>query len=148
MSIDWDIFNEIRKKDIFIGKLNISECYSRKHQPIIDRINFHSAMRAFEYDEMERYGKDNDFLEELYSTLNQEQVQFIKDEIHQSEGGYEFKIISDIPSWKPEWQKGYEKPLMQVWVDQSVGWCEDDYYGFVYVEIIENNKYLQWSYSM
>jgi len=145
---DWDLLEDNRKKDVFVGKLNISEGYRRKCQPIIDKINFHSAMRSFEYDEMERYGRDNDFLEDLYSTLNEKQIELIKYEISQSEGGSGFEMISDIPSWEAEWRKGYDKPLMQVWVDQSVGCCEDDYYGYVYVEIIPDKKYLKWFYSM
>jgi hypothetical protein len=148
--IDWELIGEVRyKKDIFIGKLNVSDCYRRKHQPIIDRINYHSAMDAMYNDEIAHAEEDGEFMEDLFSTLNENQVEFIKFEISESEGGYGFKIISDKPSWKPEWEKGYDKPLMNVWVDQSSGYpCEDCYSGFVYVELIENEKYIQWSFSM
>ena len=146
--MNWDLFDETTDKDVFVGKLNISEGYRRKRFPIELKLDYESGMKAYYKDEIERHSKDNVLLDGVYSSLSDEQVEFIKYEIEQSEGGVDFKIISDMPSWKPEWRKGYSKPLMQVWVDQSVGHCEDDYYGYVYIEIIPDKKYLKWYYSM
>lgn len=145
---DWDSLEDIRVKDIFIGKLNVSEGYRRKHQPIIDRINCFSAMNDMYADERARAKIDNDFMEALYSTLNDSEIQFIKDEIEQSEGGYEFNFIRDKPNLAPECEKDDDNCFTTYAEQWSEYPCEDCYSGYVYVELIENEKYLKWSFSM
>ena len=146
---NWDLVEDVRgKKDIFIGKLNVSEGYRRKHQPIIDRIDFHSAMDSMYYYEIARGKVDKEFLDNLYSTLDDNQIQFIKEEIEQSEGGYEFKFIKDKPNLAPKCEKDNDNCFTTYAEQWSEYPCEDCYSGYVYVEFIENKKYLKWSFSM
>ena len=135
-------------KDKFIGKLNITECYNRKRQPIIDQINFNDAMNGYHEDLNFRYEQDEKILDDLYQTLNDEQIQFIKDEIEESEGGYDFEIINYKPSLEIEFHKT-ESHEFNTFVDQYNS-CpyEDCYSGYVYIELEENTKFLKWSYSM
>jgi len=135
-------------KDKFIGKLNITECYNRKHQPIIDQINFNSAMDGWQEELNLQYEQDKKVLDELYKTLNDRQIQFIKDEIEESCGGSSFQIINNKPSLNVEFEK--EEPHeFNTFVDQWNNYpCEDCYSGYVYVEIEEDKKYLMWHYEM
>jgi len=140
---DFDVFPNY-KKDKFLGKINVSEAYSRKRDVAFSLMGLDSYYRG----ENKRLKEQKEFLESFYTTLTKEQVEFIKDEIEQSEGGDDFEIIKQKPSCEAEWLKGYDKPLMQVWVDQTCGMSGDDYSGYVYIEIIENEKYLKWFYAM
>ncbi len=103
-------------------------------------------MDSYYREENKRHKKQKEFLEAFYCTLTEEQVEFIKDEIEQSEGGDNFELIKDKPGWGAEWTKGYDKPLMQVWVDQTCGMSGDSYSGYVYIEIEPDKLYLKWFY--
>lgn len=135
------------KKDTFIGKLNITEAYKRRQEHIMLPRLMADAYGSWHDEMMEQSKKDYNVTESLFSTLSEDQILFIKGEIEESEGGTNFEIITSKPSFDPEFTKddGY---LMNVWVDQSCGMAGDDYYGYVYVEIIEDEKYLKWYYSM
>lgn len=111
---------------------------------IVEQVSFTDVIE----DENERYQRDAKVLNELYSTLMDEQIDFIKSEIEESEGGVDFEIVENKPKWDMEREKE-DNNEFNVWVDQSTyGESYDSYHGYVYIEIIPNKKYLKWYYSM
>ena len=140
--------SEEKKKDVFIGKLNISDCYRRKTEAISEKLHYESAMRDYYIEEIAKAEEDKQLLREIYSTLNSDQIQFIENEIKESEGGYDFKIITEKPILQIEHEKE-DDDSFNTYVEQWSSYpCEDCYSGYVYLELIENKKYLKWSYSM
>ena len=91
---------------------------------------------------------DEAILDKVFSSLSANQVEFIKTEIEESEGGHHFEILNDKPDLEIEYEKEDENSF-NTYVSQWNEYpCEDCYSGYVYVELEENKKYLKWSYSM
>jgi len=103
-----------------------------------------SAMDDYYYVEAERQAKnEKEVFDELEKSLCKDFLLDIKNCIKDCDGGYDLKIVN-----KPRgsFQKENYDFIKHIYVDQSCGYCEDDYYGEVYIPL-PDNKYLQFSYQ-
>lgn len=149
--IDWDDLPLVKKKkEILIGKLNVSEAYARIREPIKNDLLCQAGMRAWHKEEMEMIKKDLAILQSVYDSLSNEEIQFIKDEIDECCSAWGFEIVKDKPSFAPDYTKEDDDCLFDLYINQTVngGYTGDEFAGDIYIELIPNKKYLKWSYCM
>lgn len=102
------------------------------------------AMNDYYAKESEKQAKnEKEVFYILKQTLCEDFITDIHDCINDCEGGYDF-IIVDKPCG--DFQEENYDFIKHIYVDQSCGYCGDDYYGEVYIPL-PNNKYLQFSYQ-
>jgi len=138
-----------KQKDIVIDEINIVECFNRRRDELNAHLSYISYLReeAKEADIMLQ--KDNKVLSDLFSTLNQGQVDFIKNEIEECHS-FNFSIIDKIPENIPlEYSKDEENPnSFDLYIKQWSSYpCEDCFEGIAFLVIIPNEKVLSWHYS-
>lgn len=92
----------------------------------------------------EEYARDQKVWEEVKKIVTPAFFKLIEEEIQESEGGWDFKIVDE-----PEGVYQDSVDGIKVWVNQTEngGYSGDSFSGTVSVEL-PNKKYLQWDYAM
>ena len=102
----------------------------------------HRDLMACEKSREKGYKKDQEILDKIKKEVSAEFYKKIEEEMEESEGGWNLKIVDSPPNIESEGYKDRE-----VWVDQrSVGESGDSFEGEVYIKL-PNGKYLKWDYE-
>ncbi len=89
-----------------------------------------------------QYDKDQEVLKRIKECVSPEYFKDIEFELEESENPWNYRMV-DVPVGSCQDGGGN----YQIWVDQSCGYCGDDYSGTVCMKL-PNKKYLMWDYWM
>jgi hypothetical protein len=143
-----DCCEEVRHISLFD---NDNTFYKTTTCKLCEQKQFNDAMSAmndyyndYYAEEAKRQSKNyKDIFSELAGMVCEDFIKDINDCIEDCEGGFDFKIV-DLPCGDRQ-VENYEF-IKHIYVDQSYGYCGDDYYGEIYIPLLDN-KYLQFSFQ-
>jgi hypothetical protein len=85
--------------------------------------------------------KDKAILEQIKQLVSPELFEQIQNEIDESENTVDYKIVDEPCGVFQDLSNDYDdEEVIKVWVNQSVGYCGDDFHGTFDVEL-PNGKY-------
>jgi len=103
-------------------------------------------MEEYRKEQEEEERKDNEVIEEAKKLFSKEQWEEVETEI--ANDGYTSNFCFVDKCFEKEKSDDYK--LIDLFIDQTVngGYLGDEYAGYIYVKIPNQNRYLKWGYAM